>query len=127
MALRTQEQVQQFLAERKRIKEQEKQREIKRYRKAQESIKRILARKYKGEVKQMQPGAFKTPKKASYISVYTSNLIEREPPEDNLYQSWEELKEAEERGEGELNWSKLFQLIDRTRKNVVGNRKPSNG
>lgn len=52
-----------------------------------------------------------------HITVYHSNLIQREPNKDDLYQSWEELKEAEKSPNetGKLNWNKLQELIANTK------------
>lgn len=50
-----------------------------------------------------------------YITVYNSNLIEREPNDRDLYLTREELMAAEDRGEGKLNWSLLDKLIEETK------------
>lgn len=50
-----------------------------------------------------------------YITVYNSNLIEREPNDRDLYLTREELMQAEDRGEGKLNWSLLDKLIEETK------------
>ena len=50
-----------------------------------------------------------------YITVYNSNLVEREPNDRDLYLTREELMEAEDRGEGKLNWSLLDKLIEETK------------
>lgn len=52
-----------------------------------------------------------------HITVYHSNLIQREPNKDDLYQSWEEIKDAENNPEeqGRLNWNKLQELITNTK------------
>lgn len=49
------------------------------------------------------------------ITIYHSNQFVKEPDENDLYQSWEEIKDAERRGEGRLNWNKLQELIKRTK------------
>lgn len=50
-----------------------------------------------------------------YITVYNSNLIEREPNDRDLYLTREELMEAEDRGEGLINWSAWQRLIEETK------------
>ena len=52
-----------------------------------------------------------------HITVYHSNLVQREPNKDDLYQSWEEIKDAENNPEetGKLNWNKLQELITNTK------------
>lgn len=50
-----------------------------------------------------------------YITVYNSNLIEREPNDRDLYLTRDELMEAEDRGEGLINWSAWQRLIEETK------------
>ena len=108
--LRTKEQLEKLFEQsrlsqlKKRAKEKEK------YRKAQESVKKELTRKYKAEVKQSD----KTPTHQSNrckLYIYGTSTIERNTSEEDLYQTREELMEAEERGEGKLNWDVFDRMV----------------
>ena len=112
MALRTKEQLELLFLERKRINEKRKERERKRYKKASEAVKKALAKKHK----QQTPTQPQSPFKCSLsIAIYGSNFIERFTDEEDLYQTRHELMEAEDRGEGAINWTKFDQLIKRYR------------
>ena len=52
-----------------------------------------------------------------HITIYHSNQFVKEPDENDLYQSWEEIKDAETNPDetGKLNWNKLQELITRTK------------
>lgn len=111
--LKSPEQLRLQFEERKKAHQLKKQKEKERYRKASESIKKAIADKLSTKAKQMQPEAKEVAKKAIDISIYNSNLIERESAEEDLYSSIEELKEAERRGEGEINWDVWHKLVKR--------------
>ena len=49
------------------------------------------------------------------IPIYHSNQFERDSAEDDLYLTREELMEAEERGEGSINWDFWDYLTEQTR------------
>ena len=49
------------------------------------------------------------------IPIYHSNQFERDLSEEDLYTTREELMEAEERGEGAINWSFWDYLTEKTR------------
>lgn len=52
------------------------------------------------------------------ISIYHSNQFERDLGEDDLYQTREELMEAEERGEGKINWT-LWDIITEQARQLI--------
>ena len=133
MANYTSEQLKKLFAERKRINE-EKQQKIKiklqqlnqiqykeyqkNYREKQKQLKQeakdlifsklqelakniaILPQEYKNKNKEVE--TYKT---------YHLPTRERYSSEEKLYKTWDEIKEAEKRGEGKINWPHLFQLI----------------
>lgn len=118
-SIRTPEQIQQMLQQRKEIKERQRQREKKKYEKARQQVKKELQQKNKIKEQPQQP----TTAKITYkVTVYDKSLIERFTAEEDLYQTWEELKEAEDRGEGALNWEVLEKLIEKLRKNLGSRR-----
>ena len=55
--------------------------------------------------------------KCSLLSfrIYQTNLIERGFVEDELYTTRKELQDAEDRGEGKLNWATFDDLVKRTK------------
>lgn len=57
------------------------------------------------------------PQKPSQIEIetYQAKWQMYEPNQSDLYHTWDELKEAEKRGEGALNWTKLQQIITDTK------------
>lgn len=116
MSIKTPEQLKQLFEERKQINANKKQREKDKYKKAQEAIKKSLTRKYKAEHKQTQNNPIQSPK-FQKITIYHSNQFVKEPDEYDLYQSWEELKDAETNPDeqGKINWDKLQELITRTK------------
>lgn len=110
MALRTPEQLQQMLEERKRIQQRKKEKEREKYKKASEQVKQEL----KNRKIQENQNTVQEPLKYKYnLTIYQSPLIERETAETDLYQTREELMEAEDRGEGQINWEVWQQLIDK--------------
>ena len=52
------------------------------------------------------------------MDIYTLKYIERETAEEDLYQSRDELKEAEERGEGKINWENWDKLVEQTQQQL---------
>ena len=56
------------------------------------------------------------------IGIYHSNFIERDRNEQDLYNTIEELKKAEGRGEGKVNWQVWKWIVDETKeqlKNII--------
>lgn len=55
--------------------------------------------------------------KCSLLSfrIYQTNLIERGFVEDELYTTRKELQDAEDRGEGKLNWAAFDNLVESTK------------
>lgn len=52
------------------------------------------------------------------MNIYTLKYTERETAEEDLYQSREELKEAEERGEGKINWENWDKVAEQTQQQL---------
>ncbi len=48
-----------------------------------------------------------------------TNHIEQEPNESDLYQTRQELQEAEERGEGKINWDVWDKVAKETKHNIT--------
>lgn len=132
MALRTKEKLQQLLQE-SRERQARKQQKLKqdKYKQnlqlerefrlqlktlqQQEKIKRM--EQLQALTKKTPQEALKTPSRQSY-KVYHSNQVERDTREEELYQTREELMEAEERGEGSINWTLWNKLVEQGRKQL---------
>lgn len=74
-------------------------------------------------MEQLQALAPKTPQKPLKCTVtefYISHnrYIEKDNDGLHYYQTREELKQAEERGEGKINWTKFDQLVNKVRKEL---------
>ena len=112
MSLRTPEQLQQMLEERKQIQQRKKEKEREKYKKASEAIKQEL----KNKLQENQKNIVQEPLKYKYsLTIYQSPLIERETASTDLYQTREELMEDDT---GEINWDIWDKLVDNIRKNL---------
>lgn len=60
----------------------------------------------------------KQPQMTFQITEYHTRYIERYTPGEKLYQTREELKQAEERGEGKINWDAWNILITMTKEQL---------
>lgn len=110
--LRTPEDIKQLLQQRKELNKRKKERELKRYRKAQEQTKKQLKHKTSTNIKQTP----ETPIKYTYsLTIYQSPLIERFPDEEDLYHTREEIDNDES---GSINWEIWDKLIDKYRKQI---------
>jgi hypothetical protein len=117
MPIRTEESLKQLFAESRARNEKKKKLQEQKYKNAQESIKKALA-------KQQSTKDKKTPQNAQeqqitaisrIISIYNSKYIERFIGEDDLYQTREELEEAMPHC---INWDKWNELVNKTKKDL---------
>ena len=118
--IRTKEELEIFYDEARRQREQRKA--LKRQETALRALKRQRVDKLQAEREKSAQSAQKqaiiqitiqtlrTP-----IPIYHSNQFERDSAEDDLYLTREELMEAEERGEGSINWDFWDYLTEQTR------------
>lgn len=118
--IRTKQELEAYYAECKRAREQRKA--LKRQEMHLQALKRKRVDKLQAErekaateaqkqaVIQITIQRLRTP-----IPVYHSNQFERDLSEEDLYTTREELMEAEERGEGSINWSFWNYLTEQTR------------
>lgn len=100
--------------------QKKKEEEKKKYKKAQDSTRKAikatetLKKKMADKlVKEQEKQAQKALK--CHFPIYSEKYIDRFPADDELYQTREELMAAEERGEGEINWSKWDELITKVK------------
>ena len=119
MALRTQEEIIQYLQldKEKRLKKQQLEKDRQNKIKAQERLRKQQHKQYQAQLKKQALEALKKPQIISrFIQIYnTTQWIDRAPAEDELYLTREELKEAESRGEGKIRWNVWNTLVDNTR------------
>lgn len=120
MAIHTQESLQKLFEASRLRNEKKKQEEQLKYKKAQQAVKKALADKLSTKDEKL---AQKTQKQQTEafsrtITIYNSKYIERFIGEDDLYVAREQLKEAETRGEGKINWDKWDELVNNTKKDL---------
>ena len=120
MAIRTKESLEKLFEASRLSSLKRKQQERLKYKKAQEAVKKALA-------KQQSKKQEKTPQKAQEqpqiefsrtITIYNTKYIERFVGDDDLYQTREELMEAESRGEGKIKWDRFDELVNKTKKDL---------
>lgn len=124
MPIRTKESLQQLFASSRLRQEKKKRLQEQKYKNAQQAVKKALADKLSTKDE-------KTPQKAQeeqitaisrIITIYNSKYVERFADEGELYNTREELMEAEQRGEGKINWDKFNEIVEQT-KQILNNDK----
>lgn len=120
--LRTSEQVRQYLEreKNKRLKKQQEEKERKLKIKAAEAL---LKRKHRQHLARQEKEAQKEKERhleplPRTIIIYTNRFIERFIDDDDVYQSIDELKQAEERGEGKIQWNNWDRLVKQTKNDI---------
>lgn len=118
--IRTKQELEAFYEECRRAREQRKA--LKRKETALQALKRKRADKLQAD---REKAATEAQKQAiiqitiqrlrTPIPIYHSNQFERDSAEDDIYLTREELQQAEERGEGAINWDAFDKLIQETR------------
>ncbi len=107
--------------EQRKLQEREKKRlqalKMKRVDKLQAEREKSAQKAQKQAIIQITIQTLRTP-----IPIYHSNQFERDSAEEDLYLTREELMQAEERGEGAINWSFWNYLTEKTR-NMLNERK----
>lgn len=122
MPLRTEESLKKLFAESRARNEKRKQQEQLKYKKAQEAVKKALD-------KQQSKKQEKTPQKAQEqqieafsrtLCIYNTKYIERYASDEDLYQTREELEDAEPNN---INWKLWDELVKQTKLQIYGNSK----
>lgn len=117
MPIRTEESLQKLFEASRLRNEKRKRLQEQKYKNAQESTKKALA-------KQQSTKDKKTPQKAQEqqievfsrrITIYNTRYVERFIGEDDLYQTREELEEAMPHN---INWDKWDKLVNKTKKDL---------
>lgn len=125
MPLRTEESLKKLFAESRARNEKKKKDEQLKYKKASQSVKKALADKLSIEQEKVAQKAQEQQIEAfsRTLCIYNTKYIERYASDEDLYQTREELMQAEQRGEGKINWDRLNELIEQTKLQIYGNSK----
>lgn len=117
MALRTQESLQRLFEASKRRQQRLKEQETKKYKKAKQAVKKALADKLSTKDEKLAQKAQEQQITAisRTITIYNTKYVERFADEGELYNTREELMEAEQRGEGKINWDKFNEIVEQTK------------
>lgn len=128
MGIRTQASLQK-LFEASRLRQEKKKRlQEQKYKKAQESIKKALDKQQSKKKEKTSQNDWKQPQieVSRTIHIYNVKYIERFADDDDLYQTREELMEAEQRGEGKVNWSRFNEIVEQTKQILNNDKKVRN-
>ena len=122
MPLRTEEQLKKLFAESRARNAKRKQKEQLKYKKASQSVKKALADKlYIKQEKVAQKGCKQPQIELSRtICIYNTKYIERYASDEDLYQTREELENAEPNN---INWELWDELVRQTKLQIYGNTK----
>lgn len=125
MPLRTEESLKKLFAESRARNEKRKQQEQLKYKKASQSVIKALADKLSIEQEKVAQKAQEQQIEAfsRTLCIYNTKYIERYASDDDLYQTREELEDAEQRGEGKINWDRFNELVEQTKLKIYGNSK----
>ena len=124
MPLRTKESLKKLCTESRARNEKIKQDEQRKYKKASQSVKKALADKLSIKQEKVAQKAQEQPQieLSRTICIYNTKYIERYASDEDLYQTREQLKEAEAIGEGKIKWDKFDEIVEQT-KQILNNDK----
>lgn len=125
MALRTQASLEKLFAASRLRQQRLKEQETKKYRKAQESVKKELAlQQSKKQEKDAQKDWKQHPDEFyKLMNIYRTKFVERFIDDMDVYQTREEIIQAEQRGEGRINWNFFDYLVKQTKDLLFGEKK----
>ena len=114
MPLRTEESLKKLFAESRARNEKRKQEEQLKYKKASQSVKKALADKLSIKQEKVAQKAQEQPQieLSRTICIYNTKYIERYASDDDLYQTREELEDAEPNN---INWKLWDELVKQTK------------
>ena len=120
MPIRTEESLQRLFEASRLRNEKKKRLQEQKYKKAKQAVKKALGDKLSTDKEKTPQNDWKQPQieLSRTIRIYNVKYIERFADDDDLYQTREELMEAERRGEGKINWDKWDELVNKTRKEL---------
>lgn len=117
MALRTREEIKNWLKQNREKKQKQLTNEKNRIKKQKEED-RIRKRKHQqwlNKLKKEEEKKLIVEKTIIICSIYDNRYIERFPSDEDVYNTREEIMEAEKRYEGKINWDKFNQLVEKTK------------
>ena len=122
MPLRTEESLKKLFAESRARNAKRKQDEQLKYKKASQSVKKALADKLSIKQEKIAQKAQKQPQieLSRTICIYNTKYIERYASDDDLYQTRDELEDAEPNC---INWKLWDELVRKTKLQIYGNAK----
>ena len=120
MPIRTEESLKQLFAESRERNEKKKRLQEQKYKKAKQAVKKALGDKLSTDKEKSRQKAQEQPQieLSRTIHIYNVKYIERFADDEDLYQTREELMEAERRGEGKINWDKWDSLVNKTKNDL---------
>lgn len=122
MPLRTEESLKKLFAEsRARNKKRKKDEQLK-YKKASQSVKKELADKLSIKQEKVAQKAQEQPQIefSRTITIYNTRYVERYASDEDLYQTRDELEDAEPNN---INWKLWDELVRKTKLQIYGNAK----
>lgn len=122
MPLRTEESLKKLFAESRARNEKRKQYEQLKYKKASQSVKKALADKLSIKQEKVAQKAQEQPQIefSRTICIYNTKYIERYASDEDLYQTREELENAEPNN---INWELWYELVRKTKLQIYENSK----
>lgn len=122
MPLRTEESLKKLFAESRARNAKRKQNEKLKYKKASQSVKKALADKLSIKQEKVAQKAQEQPQieLSRTICIYNTKYIERYASDEDLYQTREELEDAEPNN---INWELWDELVRQTKLQIYGNAK----
>ena len=128
MSIRTQASLQKLFEASRERQQRLKEQETKKYKKAKESIKKELAlqQSIKQEKRSQKAQECETEPFTRIIYIYNTKYVERFADYNDLYQTREELMEAERRGEGSIRWDVFNEIVEQTKKILNNGKKVCN-
>lgn len=117
MALRTREEIKNWLKQNREKKQKQLTNEKNRIKKQKEED-RIRKRKHQqwlNKLKKEEEKKLIVENTIIICSIYNNKYVERFPSNEDLYNTREEIMEAEKRYEGKINWDKFNQLVEKTK------------
>ena len=122
MPLRTEESLKNLFAESRARNEKRKQEERLKYKKASQSVKKALADKLSIKQEKVAQKAQEQPQIefSRTLCIYNTKYIERYASDEDLYQTREELEDAEPNN---INWELWDELVRKTKLQIYENSK----
>lgn len=111
--LRTQQQLQEFFRLHREKQLRKKQREIKTVEHKKQHILDNTKEQEKKALKRLEKYVYRSQRT---IIIYNSRYVDRFQADDEVYKTREELKQAEERNEGKIQWEVWDKLIEKTKR-----------